>query len=100
GTALALVLALGKDLLAVARELILWPSGRPARDPAARAVIVPLIVGTIPGVLAGLFLLKRVEAARTLGLIGLSMLVACAWFLYAERQGAARAGRERDLSSI
>jgi undecaprenyl-diphosphatase len=100
GTALALVLALGKDLLAIARELVLALGGRPARDPAARAVIVPLIVGTIPGVLAGLFLLKRVEAARTLGLIGLSMLVACAYFLYCERRGARRSGKDRDLSTL
>jgi len=100
GTALALVLALGKDLLAIAREVVLALGGRPARDAAARAVIVPLIVGTIPGVLAGLFLLKRVEAARTLGLIGLSMLVACAYFLYSERRGARRAGQGRDLSTL
>ena len=100
GTALALVLALGKDLLAILGEVFLGLAGRPARDPAARAVIVPLIVGTIPGVLAGLFLLKRVEAARTLGLIGLSMLVACAYFLYSEGLGARRAGRERDLSTL
>jgi undecaprenyl-diphosphatase len=100
GTALALVLALGKDLLAIVREVFLGLAGRPARDPAARAVIVPLIVGTIPGVLAGLFLLKRVEAARTLGLVGLSMLVACAYFLYSEWLGDRRAGRERDLSTL
>jgi len=100
GTALALVLALGKDLLAILGEVFLGLAGRPARDPAARAVIVPLIVGTIPGVLAGLFLLKRVEAARTLGLIGLSMLVACAYFLYSEWVGARHAGRERDLSML
>jgi undecaprenyl-diphosphatase len=100
GTALALILALGSDLLAIARELFLAMAGRPARDPSARAVIVPLIVGTIPGVLAGLFLLKRAEAARTLGLIGLSMLVACAFFLYSEWRGAALSGRERDLSTL
>jgi undecaprenyl-diphosphatase len=100
GTALALVLALGRDLLAIAGELVLALAGRPARDPAARAVIVPLIVGTIPGVLAGLFLLKKVEAARTLGLIGLSMLVACVYFLYAEWRGEKRSGRERDLSTL
>jgi undecaprenyl-diphosphatase len=100
GTALALVLALGKDLLAILGEVFLGLAGRPARDPAARAVIVPLIVGTIPGVLAGLFLLKRVEAARTLGLIGVSMLVACAYFLFSEWLGARRAGRERDLSTL
>ena len=100
GTALALVLALGKDLLAIAGEVFLGLSGRPARDPAARAVILPLIAGTIPGVLAGLFLLKRVEAARTVGLIGVSMLVACAYFLFSEWLGDRRAGRERDLATL
>ena len=100
GTALALILALGKDLLAIVGEVFLGLGGRPTRDPAARAVIVPLIVGTIPGVLAGLFLLKKVEAARTLGLIGLSMLVACVYFFYSEWRGARHAGRERDLSTL
>ncbi len=100
GTAAALILALGRDLLAIASEVVLWIAGKPARDPVARGLLLPLILGTIPGVLAGLFLLKRVEAARTLGLIGLSMLAACAYFLYAERLGAARAGRERDLSML
>jgi undecaprenyl-diphosphatase len=100
GTAAALVLALGRDLLAIASELGLWIAGKPARDPVARGLLVPLILGTIPGVLAGLFLLKRVEAARTLGLIGLSMLVACAYFLLAERTGASRAGGERGLSTL
>jgi undecaprenyl-diphosphatase len=100
GTALALVLALGKDLLAILGEVFLGLAGRPARDPAARAVIVPLIVGTIPGVLAGLFLLKKVEAARTLGLIGLSMLVASVYFLYSEWRGERRARQERNLSTL
>jgi undecaprenyl-diphosphatase len=100
GTALALVLALGRDLLAIAGELLLVLAGRPAGNPAARAVIVPLIVGTIPGVLAGIFLLKRVEAARTLGLIGVSMLVACAYFLFSEWRGERRSGQERDLSTL
>jgi undecaprenyl-diphosphatase len=99
GTAAALVLALGRELAAISRELVLWVGGKPARDPIARALLLPLVVGTVPGVLAGLFLLKRVEAARTLGLIGLSMLVACGYFLYAEHRGG-RASRERDLSSV
>jgi undecaprenyl-diphosphatase len=100
GTAAALLLALGRELLAIAGELFLWVAGKPARDPIARALLLPLIAGTIPGVLAGLFLLKRVEAARTFGLIGLSMLIACAYFLYAEHRGGARAGPERDLSTL
>src|SRR5712691_8774110 len=58
GTALALVVALAGDVLELAQELLLWLGGRPPRRPEARALLLPLIVGTIPGVLAGLFLLK------------------------------------------
>lgn len=99
GTAAALVLAMGGEILRILRELPLLFTGRPARDPAARAVILPLAAGTVPGVLAGLLLLKRVESLRTLGLIGLSMLVACAYFLFSERRGR-RILRERDLSKL
>ena len=90
GTAAALILALGGEIREIVEELFLLLSRRPARSPAARALILPLVAGTVPGVLAGLFLLKRFEGARTLGLIGSSMLVACAWFLFAERRGRAR----------
>jgi len=100
GTALALLVALGADVLAILAEVPLWLLHRPPRDPRARALLVPLFVGTIPGVLAGLFLLKRIEAVRTLWLIGASMLVACAYFLFSERFSAARAGRERALSDL
>ena len=99
GTVAALLLFFARDLAAIAGELFLWISGRPPRDPQARAVILPLVIGTIPGVLAGLFLLKRIEKVRTLGLIGVSMLVACAFFLFAEWKGA-RAPRQRNLSEI
>ena len=99
GTVAALFLVFARELLAIFQELLLWISGRPARDPEARAVILPLVVGTIPGVLAGLFLLKRIEKVRTLGLIGVSMLVACAFFLFAEWKGA-RAPRQRGLPEI
>src|SRR5215475_12052352 len=99
GTAAALLLVFARELRAIAEELFLWMSGRPARDPEARAVILPLVIGTIPGVLAGLFLLKRIEKVRTLGLIGASMLVACAFFLFAEWKGA-RATRQRLLPEI
>ena len=99
GTGAALALAMGGEILRILRELPLLFTGRPARDPAARAVILPLAAGTVPGVLAGLLLLKRVESLRTLGLIGLSMLVACAYFLFSERRGR-RILRERDLSKL
>ncbi|HMF09470.1 MAG TPA: undecaprenyl-diphosphate phosphatase [Thermoanaerobaculia bacterium] len=99
GTVAALFLVFARELLAILQELLLWISGRPARDEEARALILPLFVGTIPGVLAGLFLLKRFESVRSLALIGASMLVACAYFLMAERLGA-RARRERPLTEI
>jgi undecaprenyl-diphosphatase len=99
GTAAALVLAMGGEIFRILRELPLLFAGRPARDPVARAVILPLVAGTVPGVLAGLFLLKKIESIRTLGLIGLSMLVACAFFLFSERHGR-RMLRERDLAKL
>ena len=99
GTAAALVLAMSGEILRILRELPLFLTARRARDPEARAVILPLAAGTVPGVLAGLFLLKRIEGLRTLGLIGLSMLVACAYFLFSERHGR-RILRERDLSKV
>ena len=98
GTVAALLLVFAKELVAILGELFLWMSGRPARDAEARAVIVPLILGTLPGVLAGLFLLKRIEGMRTLALIGASMLVACGYFLLAERIGEGK--RERPLTAI
>src|SRR5437879_136035 len=72
GTSLALVAALGSDILALAEELGLVVARKPARRPEVRVLLLPLAVGTIPGVLAGLFLLKRVESIRTLALIGLA----------------------------
>jgi undecaprenyl-diphosphatase len=100
GTALALVLALFRPIFEIVQEFFRWVSGRPARDPEGRALIQPLILGTIPGVLAGLFLLRRVESIRTLALIGASMLVACAYFFFAERSAARFGARLRGLSQI
>jgi undecaprenyl-diphosphatase len=100
GTALALVAALGQDVLAITTEIALWILRRPARDPRSRALLLPLAVGTVPGVLAGLFLLKHFESVRTLGLIGVSMLIACAYFLFSERAAARRGGQERPLGHL
>jgi undecaprenyl-diphosphatase len=100
GTVLALILATWRELSAIVRELFLFASGRPARDPAARAVLLPVVIGTVPGVFAGLFLLKRFEGLRSLGLIGLSMLIACAYFFLAEAIGSRAAGRERHLAQL
>src|SRR6266508_2248196 len=95
GTAFALILALGGEIREIVEECFLLLS----RSPASRALILPLAAGTVPGVLAGLFLLKKFESVRTLGLIGISMLVASAYFLLAETLGARRVG-ERDLSEL
>jgi len=100
GTVLALILAMGKELSGIVSEFILWVGRRPPRDATARALVVPLVVGTIPGVLAGLFLLKRFESLRSLALIGVSMIVACGYFLMAERIGRREAPQERTLSRV
>lgn len=97
GTLLALVLVTWRELARIAAELLRWVRRQPSRDPAARALLLPLIVGTIPGALAGLFLLKRLEELRTVGLIGISMLVACAFFVWAEARAARRQDRVRAL---
>jgi undecaprenyl-diphosphatase len=98
---LALILATRREIAAIVAETFLALGGRPPRDPAARALILPIVVGTIPGVLAGLFLLKKFESLRTVGLIGISMLIACVYFLVAESIGRRRAaGAERPLSAI
>ncbi len=99
GTAAALILALGGEIREIVEELFLLLSGHPVRNPAARVLILPLAVGTLPGVLAGLFLLKKFESVRTLGLIGASMLVASAYFLLAERRGG-RSVRARRLAEV
>jgi undecaprenyl-diphosphatase len=101
GTVLALVLATWRDLASIVSELFRWVTGRPVRDPAGRALILPILVGTVPGVLAGLFLLRLFESMRTVGLIGISMVVACLYFLLAEGLAARRVGRsERGLASL
>jgi undecaprenyl-diphosphatase len=100
GTVLALIFAMSKELSGIVSEFFLWIGRRPPRDAAARALVVPLVVGTIPGVLAGLFLLKRFESLRTLALIGLSMGVACVYFLLAEKIGQSKSSQERSLARV
>jgi undecaprenyl-diphosphatase len=100
GTVAALIVSTRKELAAMVEEAAAWVRREPARDPIARALILPLIVGTVPGVLAGLLLLKRFERLRSIGLIGVSMLVACAWFFFAEGVAAGRRGRERGLGDL
>jgi undecaprenyl-diphosphatase len=100
GTALALLLAFRRTIVGLLAELVRWTTGKPAQDPESRSLLMPLVIGTIPGVLAGLFLLKRVESVRTLALIGASMLVACIYFLLAERALDRRRGAERSLAQV
>lgn len=100
GTAAALILATWPQLLAISTEGLLWAARRPAKDPAARALLLPIAFGTVPGVLAGLFLLKRFEAWRSLGSIGASMLVASIFFLFAEQIAARRAAPGRPLGTM
>ena len=100
GTVAAVLAAMRSDLVWILREGLLLLGGRPARDAVARKLLFLLAAGTVPGVLAGLFLLKKFESARTLGLIGLSMIAACAYFLFCEARGKRAAGLERDLSEM
>src|SRR5882724_5344847 len=89
GTALALLVVYARDLAGMVR-------GK-AED---RALIAPLILGTIPGVLAGLFLLKRFEAHRTLAVIGASMLTACLYFFFSEWAGSRLEAREGKRETV
>jgi undecaprenyl-diphosphatase len=102
GTALALMAVYARDLTGMVAEAGRWIARRPARRPEDRELIVPLVLGTIPGVLAGLFLLKRFEEHRSLRIVGFSMLIACGYFFVAEAVGDRRAAkaRERDRVTI
>jgi len=100
GTAAALISSTRREIAAMLAEIVRWAKGEPARDAAARAMLVPLVVGTVPGVLAGLFLLKKFEAMRSVGLIGASMLVAFVYFFVAEGVSDRRTGPDRELSDL
>src|SRR5512140_2743746 len=91
GTVLALIIVFWRDLLGMVVEFFRFLLRRPPLHPEDRDLIVPVIIGTIPGVIAGLTLLKRFEQMRSLLIIGVSMLVACAYFWLAEAIGARRA---------
>ncbi len=100
GTALALIVSRRRELASIVTEAARWSRGQPARDPVGRAMLLPIVLGTLPGVLAGLFLLKRFEEMRTVGLIGASMLVACGYFFFAEAAGDRLKGDGRNLSTL
>jgi undecaprenyl-diphosphatase len=100
GTALALIAVYARDLSGMIAEAGRWIARKPPRRPEDRALIVPIVVGTIPGVLAGLFLLKRFEEHRSLLLIGVSMLIACVYFFLAEAVGDRGAGKARERDRV
>jgi undecaprenyl-diphosphatase len=100
GTALALIVSTRRELAAILEETIRRFQGRPPVDPASRVILVPLVVGTAPGVLAGLFLLKKFEEMRTVGFVGASMLVACVYFFLAESLADRHARSERHLAEL
>jgi undecaprenyl-diphosphatase len=100
GTALALVVSTRRELQAILVEAVRWPAGQPAQDSVGRAMLLPLVVGTLPGAFAGLLLLKKFEEMRTIGLIGVSMLAACGFFFLAERVADRHKGGERPLSDL
>ena len=100
GTALALVVATWRLLIGIVGEALRLATGRPAKNETDRALVVPIVVGTIPGVLAGLLLLKRLEAFRSPATIGVAMLAASAYFLLSERMGDAGHASQRDLSRV
>jgi undecaprenyl-diphosphatase len=89
GTALALIAVYARDLM-----------GMLVGKREDRALLAPLVLGTLPGVAAGLFLLKRFEAHRTLAIIGASMITACVWFFVAEWIGDRRARTRRERENV
>jgi undecaprenyl-diphosphatase len=100
GTALALIVVFRRDLARMIGEISRWILRRTAAHPEERSLVVPLIAGTIPGVLAGLFLLKRFEANRSLLTIGISMITACLYFFVSEAVGNRQPGREREKVTL
>ncbi len=100
GTVAALIVSMRRELARMVGEAWLWVRRLPARDPVARALLWPLVLGTVPGVLAGLFLLKRFEAIRSMVLIGASMLVACVYFFVVEGVSERRPEPARHLSDV
>lgn len=95
GTVLALIIVFWRDIVGMIAEFFRWLFRKPAVNVEDRNLIVPVIIGTIPGVIAGLTLLKKFEEMRSLTIIGVSMLVACAYFWIAERIGT-RSAHEAD----
>jgi undecaprenyl-diphosphatase len=95
GTALALIVVFWRDLIGMAAETLRFLARRPAVNEEDRSLVIPVIIGTIPGVVVGMTLLRRFEEHRTLAVIGGSMVVACLYFFVAEASGSGSAQRER-----
>jgi undecaprenyl-diphosphatase len=91
GTALALIVVFWRDLVGMVVETFRFILRKPAIHAEDRGLIAPVIIGTIPGVVAGLTLLKKFEEMRTVTLIGISMIVACVYFFLAEAIGSRQA---------
>ena len=95
GTALALIVVFWRELIGMFVEFFRWIARKTPLYPQDRNLIVPVIIGTIPGILAGLTLLKKFEEMRTLMLVGISMIIACLYFFIAEAIGT-RKHEERE----
>jgi undecaprenyl-diphosphatase len=91
GTALGLIAVFWRDLVGMVVETFRFILRKPALHAEDRGLIIPVIIGTIPGVVVGLTLLKKFEEMRTLTLIGVSMIVACIYFFLAEMVGSRQA---------
>ena len=91
GTALAVLAVFWRDLFGMAAESVCWALRKPARNPEDRALVLPMIIGTIPGALMGYFLLDFVEPLRSYRMIGATMVIASVIFILAERRGGTRA---------
>ena len=85
GTALALIVNFFGELTGMLRELIRWLLRRPAADDETRALILPLILGTIPGVLVGISLLHWAEGFRSYMTVGITMILSACVFVLSER---------------
>ncbi len=94
GTALALLVAFRDELAGMVAEAVRFLVRRPMVHPEDRSLIAPLLLGTVPGVLAGVLLLKHFDEARTVAIVAVSMLAACAYFFTAEAYSDRRV-RER-----
>src|SRR5215471_2284747 len=100
GTALALMIVFQREIFGMATEAVRGILRKPASRPEERALLLPLVVGTIPGGLAGVFLLKRFEQMRTVLAVGLSMLAACVLFFLAEAAAEVRRRRGSERSTV